>query len=148
MEKENIYQHGKIYKIISYSHPELVYYGSTTQQLCRRMVQHRLNFKCGKNVSSSEIVKYNDAIILLVIQYPCNNKEQLERKEGEYIKNNECVNKLVAGRTKVEYIEDNKENISNKGKKYYKVNKDILLDKSKEYYEVNKEKLKKKEVNL
>ena len=33
--------------------------------------------------------------IELVENYPCNSKEELEKKEGEYIKNNECVNKLL-----------------------------------------------------
>jgi hypothetical protein len=138
----NKYQNGKIYKIISYSHPELVYYGSTTQQLCKRMSGHKTNFKCGKNVSSSEIVKYDDAIILLVIDYPCNNREQLERK-GEYIKNNECVNKLVAGRTKVEYFEDNKDILFLRVQEYREINKERIKKNLKEWKTENKEHVKK-----
>jgi hypothetical protein len=29
--------------------------------------------------------------------YPCENKQQLERKEGKYQEKYECVNKLIAG---------------------------------------------------
>ena len=37
--------------------------------------------------------------IELVENYACNSKEELNAREGFYIQNNECVNKLVAGRT-------------------------------------------------
>ena len=36
--------------------------------------------------------------IALVELFPCASKMELERKEGEYIKNNDCVNKTVVGR--------------------------------------------------
>ena len=41
MEKDNKYSRGKIYKIISPSHPELVYYGSTCNDLYKRLHQHK-----------------------------------------------------------------------------------------------------------
>ena len=46
--------------------------------------------------------------------YPCNSKKELDAREGEYQKNNDCVNKRVAGRTKKQHYEDNKEIYSEK----------------------------------
>jgi hypothetical protein len=137
MEKENIYQHAKIYKIISYSHPEIIYFGSTTQQLCRRLQAHKTSFKCGKNTSSSELMKYDDAKIFLIEDYPCENKEQLTKKEGEYIKNNECINKRIAGRTNKEWYNDNKDKI----KEHNEVNKITIAERKKKYRTVNKQKI-------
>lgn len=105
----NKYQNSKIYKIVSPSHPELVYYGSTTEKLCRRMTKHRSDFKRGESIRSNEILQYEDAIILLVENYPCNNREELNKKEGEYMLNNICINKNIAGRTKKEYYYDNRD---------------------------------------
>ena len=48
--------------------------------------------------------------IELLEDYPCENKEQLLKREGYYIQNNDCVNRCVAGRTINEWKEDNKEN--------------------------------------
>jgi hypothetical protein len=133
MEKENIYHHAKIYKIISYSHPELVYYGSTTQLLlCKRMQGHKADYKRCKMCSSSNIIKYDDAKIILIEEYPCENKEQLIKQEAYYIKNNECVNKKIPTRTHKEYCEDNKNYLLKKKKEYYNINKELIAEKYKE----------------
>lgn len=102
------YQKAKIYKIWSPSN-NLVYYGSTTQTLPQRLAKHLGNYKYYTKdntktnyVTSFKILEYEDYKIELVEEYPCNNKHQLLRKEGEYIKENECVNMVVAGRTKKE----------------------------------------------
>jgi len=125
------YQNSKIYKITSPSNPELVYYGSTTQKLSMRMAHHR----CKPDITKSGLITcYKDAIILLVENFSCNNKEELHKKEGEYILNNNCVNKNVAGRK----VEDRIEELSSYQKKYRDDNK----DKFKEYYEINKDKFK------
>ena len=111
--EQNKYSNGKIYKIISPSHPDLVYYGSTVQLLCQRMGGHRRNFNKDMGCKSKEILQYDDAQILLVQKFPCTSKEELIAKESEYIRNNQCVNKDIPGRTFKEYYEDNKEKIQN-----------------------------------
>ena len=80
--------------------------------------------------------------ILLVEDFPCNSKKELERREGEYIKNNFCicVNKYIAGRTDKEYREQNKEQIAKQNKKYQENNRETKLKKQKVYDEKNKEK--------
>ena len=52
--------------------------------------------------------------------YPCENEEQLNKREGEIIREIGTVNNYIAGRTLKEYYEDNKE----KRKGYRETNKD------------------------
>ena len=131
------YQNGKIYKIYSYQTDD-VYYGSTTQILCKRMATHRAEEKRGKGASSSkEILKFDDAMIELVESFPCDGKEELHKREGWYIKNNDCVNKRIAGRTGKEYREDNKVAI----KQWREDNKDKIAEHNKQWREDNKDKI-------
>jgi hypothetical protein len=126
------YQQGKIYCIRSHQ-TEQIYIGSTTQTLVRRLAKH----KC-EPTSSKLILQYQDAYIELIELFPCNSKEELNKKEGEHIRANNCVNKVVAGRTIIQYYQDNKEQLNEVGKKYYQENKEQV----KEYRQKNKEKKK------
>jgi hypothetical protein len=114
------YSQGKIYKIIS-SECDLVYYGSTVKTLNERLRLHKLDYKRqliepNYYVTSFELLKQNNYEIVLVENYPCNSKEELRLIEGEYIKNNQCVNKRIEGRTNEEYYQDNRERILNQRK--------------------------------
>jgi hypothetical protein len=129
------YNNSKIYKIVSPSNPDLIYYGSTVQKLCDRMSGHRRD---GNKTRAKEIINLGDAIILLVENFSCNSKEELLKKEGEYILNNDCINRCVAGRTIKEYREDNKDKIN----AYIELNKDKIRDKQKQYRELNKDKIR------
>ena len=55
--------------------------------------------------------------IELIENYCCECKEELLRREGHYIRENECVNKLIAGRTKKEYKSENKEKLIHKSER-------------------------------
>lgn len=93
------YQNGKIYKIVS-SQTDKIYFGSTTVGLSNRMSKHRYNAKQNHNISSKEILQYNDARIVLVENYPCNNREELVSREQHYIEqhqNNCCNNRFANG---------------------------------------------------
>ena len=97
----NKYQSAKIYKIVSDS-CDSVYYGSTCQKLSQRMAGHRASYKswkAGKHnyVTSYDIIKHGDAIIVLVEDVPCDSKEQLLKIERRYVENNDCVNKYIPG---------------------------------------------------
>lgn len=147
------YQQGKIYKIVSNTDDELCYVGSTTLPLlCQRMAEHRDNYKCLKsggkvNHTSSYILldKYGveNCRIELIEIFPCNSKDELTKKEGEYIRLLNCVNKNIAGRTKQEWREDNPEY----SKKWREANRDTVAvcnkkwrEANREYYNVNKDK--------
>jgi hypothetical protein len=100
------YKLGKIYKIVSPSHPEVPpYFGSTTRHLSERMAGHRSCFKTGKNKSSQALMCFDDAIILLVETFPCDNKEQLEAREGQVmLEAIERINLRIAGQSQVQHL--------------------------------------------
>ena len=77
--------------------------------------------------------------IELIEKYPCENRDELLKREGEHIKNNNCVNRCVAGRTINEWKEDNKEHYKAMRKAYSDENKEYICEKSKEHYDKNKE---------
>jgi len=138
------YSQGKIYMLTSQQTPE-VYIGSTKETLEERLDIHKNHYKLwlkGKYnyVTSFEIIQYDDCEIHLIEDYPCETRKELEKKEGEYQRMMDCVNKHIAGRTKKEYDEDNKEKKKEYMKEYY--SNPEIKEKKKEYYENNKEKKK------
>lgn len=150
MSETNKYSNSKIYKIWSPSHDDLVYYGSTYQSLSQRMATHKNDYrrwKAGKfcKVTSFKIFEEcDDYRIDLVENYPCSNKEELNSKEGEYIKNNMCVNKRVAGRTDKQYYQDNRDKIKDQVNQYYQDHKEEVKERVKERYEEHKDRINEK----
>jgi hypothetical protein len=139
------YKNGKIYKIVN-DKLGLTYYGSTTQILSQRMGGHivaKKRFDNGKcpNMTSFQLLDGNQKIYL-VEKYPCNDKNELERRERYYIENNDCVNKCIPSRTNKEYRIDNKDKIKQYQKEYDKNNKDKKKEYMKEYQKDNKDKRK------
>ena len=131
----NKYSNGKIYKIVS-NQTDDIYIGSTCQKLCQRMCNHRCNFKLWKNgkyyfVTSFELIKHDDCKIILIEDYQCDNKEQLNQRERFYVENMDCVNKCIPGRTRKEY-----------GKEHYQNNRELLCEKAKIYRESHKYKIR------
>lgn len=141
------YQNSKIYSIRSYQSDD-IYIGSTTETLCRRLAKHNAQFKLYKinkarYMTSFKLLEYDDHYIELIMNYPCNSKEELHKKEGEIIrKSKNCVNKYIPARTDKEYYEDNKEKIKEKIKEYYEANKESITEKIKKYREENIDKIK------
>ena len=140
----NEYNNGKIYKIIN-NIDDIVYIGSTTQTLKRRYSSH----KCSYLSYMRGIHKYytafsifdkgiNNCKIELIENFPCDNRAELEYREKYYIKQFNCINKNIPGRTKKEYNDDNKEHIKEHTKKYREDNKEHI----KKYREDNYEKIK------
>ena len=139
------YQNSKIYKIWSPSCTE-IYIGATTRPLHQRFGKHKTMYKKfleGKTIgtTSREILKYDDAKIELVVKCPCNDREELNKIEGDYIRKYNCVNKYIPDRTRTQYYQDNKELIIEKKKIYYEKNKPEILEQAKLYYEDNKQKI-------
>ena len=98
---------------------ERYYIGSTTQILCKRFSDHNRNYTAylkgtGNYMTSFKIIELGDSYIELLEEINCENKNQLERREGELIREHKhnCVNKNIAGRTKKEYKTDYKEIIT------------------------------------
>ena len=80
--------------------------------------------------------------IELLEYYHCDTLQELERREGEHIKTNKCVNKCVAGRTRKEYFHDIKDKHSEFMKKYYKENQEKIKENCKEYYNQHQDTMK------
>jgi hypothetical protein len=140
------YSQSKIYKIVS-NFTDEIYIGSTTQSLGSRKAEHKKKFKYWMVnpdstyfVTSFKLFELGEVDIVLMENFPCENKEQLHARERYYIENNLCVNKYIPGRTVKEWCEVNKE----KRKEYYEENKEKLLVYHKEYRDANKETLKQK----
>jgi hypothetical protein len=139
----NKYENGKIYRLVC-NNTGLNYYGSTVQALYQRKSGHKVDYKKGSGISSSKIIEGGNFDIILVEEFKCENKQQLEARERYYIENNECVNKNIPNRTKKEYNEANKEATVKNKKEYYEANKEVILKQIKENYEANKEAILKK----
>jgi len=115
----NKYHNGKIYTIRSHQ-TDKFYIGSTTNALHKRLYHHRCVFKKFQNekkyskVSSFEIIKFDDNYIELLEDFKCENKNQLEKREGELIRlhKDKCVNICIAGRTDKQYQIDNAEKLA------------------------------------
>lgn len=129
------YQQGKIYKMFV---GDVVYIGSTTQPLVNRLSDHKSEYKRWTNGKSTncysnfELYKLGVPKIELIELFPCNIRKELEMREGHFIKEMNCINKNIAGRTRKESIDAyrNKEEVKEKQKLYMKA-----------YYEANKEKI-------
>ena len=86
----NKYHNGKIYKITDGAY-RVCYIGSTVQPLCNRMAEHRKDnkrFETGLATVVCASFKLLDEYgienckIELIEAYPCENKEELRKREG------------------------------------------------------------------
>ena len=134
------YQKTKIYKIWS-PNSEKVYVGATVQTLAQRMGKHR---KPSNDTQSKLIIDLGDAKIELLEEYPCISKMESDKKEGEYIRKLDCVNKHIIGRTMKEWREDNKEKLAEKRKAYREANLEKVREQERPRYSIrDKEKIAK-----
>lgn len=88
------YNNGKIYKLVS---GDLIYIGSTTQDLTERLRHHLVNYKAyleGKNdyITSFLILANDDYEIILIENYPTQTRSELLLREQYWIDNTNCVN--------------------------------------------------------
>ena len=141
------YEHSKIYRIFSPS-LNLCYYGSTTQTLEVRLAKHIMDYYCYNKdskkysyYSSFKVIECGDYKIELIEEVKCANKRELERIEGRYQKENECVNMLISGRTRAEYRNDNRAIIREKNRAYKLLNKDKIKIQNKLYNETHREQI-------
>ena len=144
--ENNKYQNGKIYRVTDIGY-NLFYYGSTIQELSQRMGGHRRtykNYKEGKYSENISVFKtfeeygMENCKIELVETYPCNNKDEMYQREGYHIRNNDCVNKIMLGRTVAEYYQDNADRIKEQVNEYRKNNQEVIKERKHKYYEENR----------
>ena len=133
------------------------YVGSTTnfkhRKICHKSSCTNLNDK-KYNFKIYEFIRdnggWNNWDLIMVEEFPCDNKLQLHKREREVIETLKAtLNSEIPLRTTKEYYEDNKEKIKqyrqdNKEKiKQYKLdNKETIKEYTKQYRLDNKEKMK------
>jgi group I intron endonuclease len=150
VRKANDYSNGKVY-FIRNTVNDKVYIGSSTQPLCKRMVQHRSNAKTQnttiyQNMREIGIKKFYIELLELC---PCETKEQLNKREGELIREHNTVvdgyNSTIPGRTYNEWREEKKDELAEYNREYQQTNKDKLTEYIKQYYQMNKRTLVQKQ---
>lgn len=129
------YSKAKIYQIISPNYP-LPYIGSTTQPLYKRMTCHRTS---SDGCRSRIVIDAGDAYIELIEEFPCQNKEQLNKREGEVIRERECVNRKIEGRTSKEYYTDNRDKHNAWNKANYQANREAINARHIAYNKANRD---------
>jgi hypothetical protein len=136
------YQNGKIYKLWS-DQSDCFYIGSTTESLAKRLGQHKANIK--KPISKTfELMKDQTNVrIELIEAFPCNNREELNAREGHYIRlhREQVLNMVIAGRTDKQYREDNRDKLSKQRALWCETNRDTLKAKKSAYYKANRDKI-------
>ena len=143
----NKYQNGKIYKIVDVGYNKC-YIGSTCESLSKRMAKHRYTYsnylKGKKGATIRSFILFDEygidnCKIELIENFPCLNKDELRKREGNFIKETDCLNKQVAGRTKEEYRTEFKEFLDEKIKEWNETHKEHRRNYEKQYREENVE---------
>lgn len=138
------YSLGKIYKIVGNGK---VYVGSTTRPLLsQRLAKHKSDYKGWVNGTASYVASYEcvgdpECYIELLELCPRSCVDELRKCEGKWISELECVNKHIAGRTKKEHYEANREAILEKRKAYHEANREAILEKTRARYYENEAKI-------
>ena len=142
----------KIYKIFSHFGDKINIGYTTKDYLSQRMSKHRYEYTYWKsNPSRTHITSYDlfeeygidNCLIELLEAKQCTSRDEQRKLEGKYIRELQCVNKTIPGRSNEEYK-------IGYNKKYYEANKDRLNDKHKKYNEANKDKIRehKKQIQI
>jgi len=159
------YSTGTIYKIVCSLDENVIYIGSTYNQLRHRWQKHKSNYKeylegkhgCISIYPYFEKFGIENFKIMRIKDYECyrgnkSDSKHLQAYEQLWINKTRCVNKIstfsipiVAKQKKKEkgkeYREANREKLSENRKEYYEANREVILEKSKEYYQANQEKI-------
>ena len=79
------YQNGKVYELVDIDSNEIVYIGSTTIPLAMKFSELKHNHSRGKVSPKYNFNSFNpeNMYIELIESCPCNNIEELKKKEGE-----------------------------------------------------------------
>lgn len=131
MVKTRNYENGKIYKLIDPETKEVTV-GSTTATLDKVLTYHER--KLGKEFE-----------IELIQDYPCNNYDELKRREIYYSGEEPVKKKRIYSEHHKqmvrEYCDKHKVSRSTKAKEYYQQNKEAIIAKCLEYRNRNREKI-------
>lgn len=143
LSEVNKYSNASIYTIRNYKDDSLIYVGSTISPIHKRLCTHKNNCKNGRPGSLySHIIDndWSDWYLELYERFPCNDRAELCRREGEITRDIGTINKNVAGRTPKEYYHDNRDKRLESCKIWQANNRDKHLEKMKRWYDDNRDK--------
>lgn len=129
------YSKGKIYKIVSFETDD-IYIGSTIQPLSKRMTTHRSQYKAyvegAEYCCSSKYILEQDpfARIVLIKNFSCNSKDELNAEELVIIQATDCVNRKKGQTADPDYYRDH-------AKSNYDKKREEILAKRCEKYKAN-----------
>jgi group I intron endonuclease len=146
MTETNMYQKGKIYKIVNDVNDD-IYIGSTVKQLSNRMAGHRSSAKTKTNNIYNRIreIGIEHFKIILVELYKCESKEELRAREDYYIQLLKPAYNMVnaiyntdkeKATTKIynkQYKSDHSQEMADYQRKYMIINSDVVKAKKKIY---------------
>ena len=90
------YKNGKIYSIRCYNDDTLIYVGSTTQALAKRWYEHKSKIKSYNELPFYKLVDdVKNWYIQLEEEFSCDNKEQLEKRELEIMRDISTLNRKL-----------------------------------------------------
>jgi hypothetical protein len=96
------YNNSKIFILEpSILHPkDHIFYSSTCQPLFRRLSQYKKTYFKKNNSYKWLFDKYgiDNIKIVLIEGFICNNKEELQAKEAKFIRENDCINKMITSK--------------------------------------------------
>lgn len=128
MTLHNIDYSKAVIYFVKCSETNKIYIGSTTRPLCFRIGHHRSKH----NTTSTK--NFINPTIHLLEKYPCENREQLLKKERFFVESLPCVNKNIPGRTAAEWQSSNKGMVQDYRKKRYDEIGSTLKQISRNYY--------------
>ena len=142
------FQKGKIYAIWDNNYTKC-YIGSTVEELSKRMTKHRDSYKHYLHNNGNLTTAFHlfnefgieNCKIELLEMYPCQNRTELEAREGYHIRNTICVNRKIMGRTKQQHYYDTIEHSKAQRKEYRERTKEHKHEVDKKYREDHKETL-------
>ena len=108
---------------------------------CERMRQHRQHSKLNYHFNFPIYKAFREHgiehfYIELVEKCPCNDRDELRKTEGKYIRTlSPSLNMRIAGRLKNEYYEDNRDTLIQKVKEYAERNREKVLQNKRDYYQ-------------
>lgn len=136
------YNDGKIYELYNLINDD-VYVGSTCEVLSRRKAKHWYQAKNKPSPVHKAMMEIGleHWKIRLIEDFPCERKEQLNAREGHWIRERGTLNCRIAGRTQREYYKDNCEVIKQRTRDWHAENPERHRATSKAWAEANKEKV-------
>ena len=122
-----------IYKIVS-DNSDKVYYGSTSRNINWRFSVHKAMYKQhiekgGMKCSSFDVLEDGACRVELIEEIETDDNNIVKNREKHFIQNNECVNKNIPNRTRLEYYNDNCERLKQFQRDLYNRDKQKKIDK-------------------